>query len=317
MQSRRAVLVSPGKFELQMVDVVPSAKQLLVKVTVCGLCNWELNHWRGHLGSCPQTLGHEMGGTVVGMGDQAEGFAIGDVVTGYAPTMCGFSDYIVFDTDRCVKVEPGIDPVHAFAEPLKCIVTVLKAAAPECGDFGVIVGCGPMGLWCIQALSGKLLSGLIAVDIDPRRLELAKQFGATHIIQAGVENVEEKIRAISDGHMADFVIEGTGNPGVVSSTVAYLKTGRGRLILMSSYEAENAPFNLKMAMEKSIEVRVAHPSYSSDPMDDMRRAVSCLNRGIFKMDGVVSHVFKLEDIQKAFEALEHKPDGYLKGIVIP
>lgn len=317
MISKRAVLVSPRKFEIRQEEVCPGPNEVLVKVASCGLCNWELNHWRGHLGTIPQTLGHEWGGTIVELGSEVKGFAVGDVVTGLPPYLNGFAEYATYGTDRCVKLNPDVNPVHALGEPLKCIVTNLRAAAPEAGDYGVVLGCGPMGLWCVQGLAGNLLAGLIAVDIDDKKLELARKFGATHTINSRNTDVKQAVYEITNGRMADFSIEGTGNPRLVSVAMSCLRTGRGRLVLMSSYEAEDAPFNLKMAMEKSIEVRVGHYFNCLDQTDEIRRAATLINNGTFKMDGVISHVFRLDEIQKAFETLENKPGDFLKGIVIP
>jgi L-iditol 2-dehydrogenase len=317
MKSRRALLVSPRHFEIIEDDITAGTEQVLVKVVACGLCNWELNHWKGQLGNCPQTLGHEIAGEIVELGEGVKGLKPGDRVTGLAVILNGFGDYVVFNESDCQKVNQDVELSHALGEPLKCIVTVLKAAAPEFGDYGVVFGCGPMGLWCIQGLSGNLLSGLIAVDIDDEKLALARKFGANFTINPKQNNVEARVREITGGNMADFAIEGTGSPSVVNNALACLKSGRGRLILMSSYESEAAPFNLKMAMEKSIELKVAHPGYSLNQNDDMRCAVSGLNHEIFKMEDIVSHVFKLDEIQKAFEMLENKPAGYLKGVVIP
>lgn len=317
MKSKRAVLVSPRNFEIEEVDVNPGVDQILVRITVCGLCNWELNHWKGNLGTCPQTLGHEWAGEIVELGEGVTGFKAGDFVTGLSPDLDGFAEYKSIDAGKCEKINQEINHAHALGEPLKCIVTVLRAAAPESGDFGVVFGCGPMGLWCIQGLAGNLLSGLIAVDIDDEKLALAKKYGAGYTINPKYDNIEDKIYEITGGYMADFAIEGTGSPNVVNSAMSCLKNGRGRLILMSSYESEAAPFNLKMAVERSIEVKVPHPGYSINQDEDMRRAAEALNNGIFEMDSIISHVFSLDNIQKAFETLENKPVGYMKGIVVP
>lgn len=317
MISRRAYLLSPGKFEIGEVDVNCGPDEVLVEATVCGLCNWELNHWKGLIGPYPQSLGHECGGRIIEVGGNVEAFKKGDMVTALLPNMDGFSDYVAFDKAKCVKLNEGVNPHHAIGEPLKCIITVVRAAAPEAGDCGVIAGCGPMGLWAIQAIAGDLVPYLIAIDIDDEKLKLAKKFGATHTINPLRQNVEEYICAITGGHMADFAIDGTGSPNTVSTSMACLRKGKGRLVLMSSYEHENAGFNYKMAMEKSVEVRVAHGLYSNNEMDDMRRAVELLNSGAFKMEDIISHTFDLENIQKAFQTLEQKPAGYLKGIVVP
>lgn len=55
---------------------------------------------------------------------------------------------------------------------------------PQAADYGVVLGCGPMGMWCIQALAGNYLAGLIAIDVDDAKLEMAKGFGATATINS-------------------------------------------------------------------------------------------------------------------------------------
>ncbi len=317
MKSRRAYLMEPGRFEIKEVDVNPGKDQILVKVAACGLCNWELNHWKGLLGEYPQTLGHEVSGYVAELGEGVTGFKIGDTVTGLLDELVGFSDYVAMEKGKCLKLKDGFNPHYGTIEPVKCVTTVLRGAAPEAGDFGVVLGCGPMGLWCIQALAGKMLCGLIAIDVDPQRLELAKKYGASHVINSKEENVVNVINQITGGHMADFVIEGTGIPKLLNEAMNYLKYGRGRLVLMSSHTTASTGFDFRPAIGKCLELRVAHPGYCISESDDLRRAVSLLNIGTFNLEETITHIFKLDDINNAFSALETKPQGYMKGIVIP
>lgn len=317
MHTRRAFLVAPGKFEIRELDVAPGPGQVLIRIAACGLCNWEQNHWKGLLGSFPQSLGHEWAGTVAAVGDGVTSLQIGDAVTGLPDSLSGFSDYIVTAATRCFKVRPGVPLEHALGEPLKCVVTVLRGAAPEAGDIGVVIGCGPMGLWCLQGLRGRFLSALIAIDIASYKLELARRFGATHTINPRVEDAVARIAEISSGHMADFVIEGTGIPEVLDQAMTYLCARRGRLALMSAHERAAHTFDWRPVQNKGVTIMGTHPSFSTDEMDDMRRAVTLLNAGTFELDGVISHRFPLAQIQEAFETLEAKPVDYIKGIVIP
>lgn len=318
MKTKRAFLTDIRKMEVREVEISPGPGQILVKVGGCGLCNWELNHWKGLIGENPQVLGHEWAGTVVELGENVEGFEIGDSITGEAADMAGFSEYLIANAKGCFKLEKQVDTKTALVEPLQCIVTVLNAAAPEAGDYGLINGCGSMGLWCVQALAGNYLGALIAVDISVHRLELAKKYGATHTINPKKEDVKQRIAEISKGHMADFVIEGTGVPALLNTAVTYLrKNGRGRLVLMSSHEEACKEFDFREAIDRSIEIRVAHPKYALKPPDNLRRAIEFINRGTFKMDDIITHRFTLDEIQEAFETLEHRPEGYIKGVVIP
>ncbi|GLX71528.1 zinc-dependent alcohol dehydrogenase [Paenibacillus glycanilyticus] len=317
MFTRRAYLIEPGKLEVRETELRMQPNELLLEVLACGLCTWELNHYQGRIGEAPMSLGHEFVGRVVDKGGHVAGFEIGDVVTGLPGALDGFSDYMTVAASNCEKVAPGIKPEHALGEPLKCVVTVLRGAAPEAGDYGVVIGAGPMGLWAIQALAGNSLSALIAVDVDEEKLKLAANYGATHTVNPAAGNAIEAIRAITRGHMADFVIEGTGNTKVINDGIAMLKAGRGRLVLMSSYKSAADNLDVVGMVERSVEIRVPHPGYSLSEQDDLRRAVQLLNKGVFRLEGIVSHQYSLNQIQQAFEALEKRPAGYLKGVVIP
>jgi len=317
MKTRQAVLVESKRFELREAELTPGPGQLLVKVAVCGLCNWEQNHWLGQLGSCPQTLGHEWAGTVAEIGPDVSGYAIGDQVTGLPDSLSAFADYLVTGAATCFKLSPSLDPAQVPGEPLKCVVTVMRAAAPEVGDIGVVLGCGPMGLWSLQGLAGKMLGALIAVDVSPAKLDLARQQGASHLINPHTEDAVARILEISGGRLADFVIEGTGVPELVGQAASYLKTGRGRLVIMSSHERAAREFDWRVVQNKGAVVTGAFPSYSMDQVDDMRRAVLLFNNGVFRMDGIISHRFPLDRIQEAFETCERKPADYIKGVVIP
>lgn len=318
MKFTRACLVEPRKFGFFEVDEEPGAGQVLIKIAGCGMCNWELNFWDGHLNfqGYPHKLGHEFAGVVAAIGPDCKNLRVGDKVSAVDRGFGGFAQYRVTNEAACEKLADHIDPKYAMGEPQKCIITVLRATEPEAGDYGVVLGAGPMGMWCIQGLSGHLLSGLIAVDVDDSRLEMARSFGASHVINSAKEDVVARIREITSGRMADFVIEGTGIPSLLDSAQDYLKAGRGRLILMSSHH-EACQFDFRKAVDRGLEFRVAHPPYSRDERDDFRRAVSFINNGTFINEPLVSHKFKLSEIQTAFETMEHKPRNFMKGLVVP
>lgn len=320
MKYKQAFLTEPGHFEIREVDNEPGDNQILVKVASCGLCNWELNHWKGYIVKPGGALGHEWGGTVTKVGSAVTRFKVGDKVSGLnsaLPAGGAFGEYTVCSEDKAFLLPDDIDPRYVLGEPVKCIVTVLEAAAPKVGDYGVIIGCGPMGLWCTQGLAGNLLAGLIVVDIDDAKLEMAKSYGATHTINSKKENVAERIREITRGHMADFVIEGTGIHALLNVAMDYLKRGRGRLIVMSAYEEMSPDFDFRKAVALSVDIHVAHPGHSLNPMDDMRRACELIGNGTFKVKELISHEYPLSEIHRAFEELEHKPAGFLKGLVYP
>jgi len=318
MKAKIAVLVEPGKFELEERELqITDFHQVMLKVEVCGLCNWELNHFKGAISGYPMTLGHEYAGIVEAVGEKVTRFKPGDKITVLPDVLAGFAEYAVIDESCCFKLADDADVRYSFVEPLKCVVTVLRAAAPEVGDYGVIVGCGPMGLWCVQALAGKTLAGLIAIDVDDNKLSIAKKYGVTHVIKSRTKDAVEEIEKITNGHMADFCIEGTGIPTILDQCADYLRVGRGRLCLMSYHETLAEKFNFRKFSDKGIIMLNPHPNYSADALEDCRRAVLLINNKIFTESDLISHTFRLDEIQKAFETLEHKPAGYIKGVVYP
>ncbi len=319
MKFRRAMLTEPYKMGIFEVDEEPSAGEILVKIEGCGMCNWELNFWHGDLNftGYPHKLGHEYAGVVEKVGENCKQFKVGDKVC-VLKGMGGFAEYNVVKETSCLKIADSVDARYAMGEPQKCIVTVLDAASPKPADYGVIQGCGPMGLWCIQALAGNFLAGLIAVDIDDEKLEMARQFGATHVINSKKEDAIEAIKRITEGHMADFVIEGTGIPALLDNAQDYVRWGRGgRVILMSSHHAEAPSFDFRKAIGKGTTIIAAHPPYSTNQDDDARRAIALISNGTFKNKELVSHIFTLDQIQEAFETLDHKPADFKKAIVVP
>jgi len=77
MKFKRAILVEPGRFELMEVEESPGAGEVLIEVSSCGLCNWELNFWKGTLENV-RILGHEWCGVIVEVGEGVNSRKIGD-----------------------------------------------------------------------------------------------------------------------------------------------------------------------------------------------------------------------------------------------
>jgi threonine dehydrogenase-like Zn-dependent dehydrogenase len=320
MRFKRAMLTEPRKFKLFEVDEKVGDGQVMIQIASCGLCNWELNFWRGDLNfqGYPHKLGHEFSGVVVAVGKGCAKLKVGDKVSAVDRGFGGFAEYRVTPEEACEKLAADIDPKYALGEPQKCVLTVLSAVAPRAADYGVILGCGPMGIWCVQALAGNFLGALIGVDIDDGKLNMAKNSGATHTINSKSADVSAVIREITDGHMADFVIEGTGVPALLNEAQDYLKAGRGsRIVLMSSHHAAAPDFDFRKAVARGLTIIAAHPPYSENEREDFRRAVLYINNGTFQNKPLVTHEFSLAEIQRAFEMLENKPAGFLKGIVVP
>jgi threonine dehydrogenase-like Zn-dependent dehydrogenase len=296
------------------MEVTPNDAEVLVKVSSCGLCNWELNHWIGNLGVFPQSVGHEWTGIIAEKGKKVRNLKVGQRVTGLSDHLDGFSEYLTVSEDLCCIIDPQLKTDYTFGEPLKCVVTILRALGVTPGDIGIVAGCGPMGLWCIQLLGGCFLSDLIAMDTNDQKLELAKSFGATVVVNPTHTDSVRVVSSLSKGRMADFVIDVTGSPKVLNEQVHLLKQQRPRLVIASSH-ATASNLDFRPLIERGAEIHIPHPHYSQDQIDDLRRAVSLINKQQIIIDPLVTHIFCLEEIERAFDTMENKPKSYIKGAI--
>jgi len=126
-----------------------------------------------------------------------------------------FVDKTLVAAGQCTKVDPAVPP--EVAGLLGCGVmaglgAAINTAPITRGDSVAVIGCGGVG---DAAILGARLAGartIIGVDIDPRKLEWARQFGATHVINSRETDPVERIRELTGGNGADVVIEAIGRP---------------------------------------------------------------------------------------------------------
>jgi threonine dehydrogenase-like Zn-dependent dehydrogenase len=318
MKTRQAVLVEPRRFEIQEADVAPADDEVLVKTEGCGMCTSEMWAWMGIKPNYPAALGHEGYGTVVEVGKAVSRIRAGDRVTGLG--MHSYADFFTQPEGYTMRLRPDLGQTHVMGEPLYCVLNVVRAANPTVGDCLALVGLGPMGLWALQALAGPILGPVIAVDLDDRKLELARQFGATHALNPDEGDIVRRVEEITDGRKADVVVEGTGGQAGVETAVRLLRPGNPRLVIMSSFK-HPIQINMLALCGVAAEVIHAHPGirrHLDDRRDHCRRTETLINHGVFQTDPLVSHRYPLDGIQTAFEHFEsNRPAGYVKGIVIP
>ena len=216
--------------------------QVLVKVSVSGICGSQIGEIRGVKGKdkyLPHLLGHEGCGRIVDIGPGVKTVKINDKVVlhwkkgsginadppfyywkgkkinaGYVTT---FNDYAVISENRCTPISEEISDFNASL--FGCAITtgfgvIENNAQLKIGESIVILGAGGIGLNIIQA--AKLVSAypIIAVDLYDNRLELAKKMGATHIINSNKNDFSTMIKDIS-GNDLDVFIDNTGNSKII------------------------------------------------------------------------------------------------------
>ena len=237
MKTTAAVLVELAK-PLELADLeIPALKpgQVLVEIAFSGVCHTQLLEARGLRGAdpfVPHCLGHEAGGTVVDVGPavtkvrpggrvilswiKGSGLDVPGTVYDWngrkvnAGGVTTFARHAVAAENRLTPV-PDDFPLREAAL-LGCAVptglgAVFNTAAPRPGQSLAVFGTGGIGLCAVAAARISGLTPIVAVDVSPDRLEVARRMGATHLVDAGQEDPVAAIAQLVPGG-ADFAVRG-------------------------------------------------------------------------------------------------------------
>jgi len=316
VKSQYAELVGPRTMALKEEEISFGDAEILVRITHCGLCQYDGSYFKGIIGSVPQRLGHEPVGIVEEVGSKVTGFKPGDRVTGLFANLRAFATYCVADPKSALPVPPAIPSELALGEPLKCISTIARAANPQFGDRVLVMGAGFMGLLVIAALRGSSVGLLIAADINEERLKLAREFGATHTLRSDDPVFLERVKDLTRGYGIDVAVEVVGLPEPAELAAKTLRRGGRPRYVIAGWHGQPGTFTLRTWTTVGAEIISAHPSYSLDAMDDCRRGMEALGRGVFPMEKLVTHRFPLSRVQQGLEAMVGGTPGYIKGVIV-
>ena len=304
--------LSRSGFSLGQTEVPrPDDNELLVKTIACGVCGGDVHLYkvRERLGSSQQTLGHEGSGIVVDKGVNVDGFELGDHVTAIGGA---YADYFVAKPGDLVKLPSGIDPVLALGEPIACCVHAGDRFGTREGDRVAVVGCGFMGLICLQIAKLQGAGDIVAIDPVPYRREMAEQLGATG--SANPSDVE-----IDDPWTGQFdlVIEAAGGQSALdlcSDLVAH----HGRIALIGYHESNDGmrSVNMKLWNYKAIDIVNGHVRRHDEKMDAMARGIQWLADGSIVTEPLVRQ-YALENVSQAFADFELNDEGLFKAVLIP
>ena len=341
---KAAVFVSPEK-PLEMQDVPKpevGPDDVLVKVAACGVCHTDL-HYIDHgvptVKKPPMILGHEPSGTIAEAGANVKGWKEGDRVLLPAVLTCGTCEFCRRGRENICKsmVMFGNMVDGAYAEyvlapakdifalpdelPLEesCIIAdaistpyhaVVNRGNVRAGDDVVVIGCGGVGMSAVQ-VAAAVGGSVIAVDILPEKLEMARKFGAAEVINAKeVENLGKTVKKMTGGG-ADVAIEVIGNPATQRQAFDCLKKG-GRLVVVG-YTHKDLALNAGKIMFFEMEVV---GSLGCRPVD-YPKIIKMARLGQIHVADLVTQKFSLEDINKAFDLMRRGDPNTIRSIVVP
>lgn len=333
---RVAKLVGPNKIDVVNEDFneKPNKGQVTVKVRAVGICGTDYHIFKGERADVefPRIMGHELSGDVVEVGEGVSNVKKGDRVVldpvlscgecalckGGHPNICaqvkcygvqadgGNKDYIIVDADKLYQFPDELNYVEAaLSEPFSIAANILDRSALKAGEKMVIIGAGTIGLCLAQAAKG-LGADILVSDVVPGKLELAKQIGADAIVNSKEESLEEAVKAFAPTGL-DVVIDCVGIVPLFEQTIA-MATPMTRIVCIG--------FDGHMAQVPPIDITKKELTIVGSRMNALKfpTVMEWMKNKTIDPKVMVSKVFAVEDIQKAFEYATSTPTA-IKTVV--
>lgn len=326
---KAAVLYGIKDIRCEMVDI-PTVEdnEVLVKVKYAGICGSDLprsmisgvSGGKGY----PIILGHEFCGEVVEVGEKAKDFSKGDRVAIAPLVPCGecefckagnfglcpnyniigtrsdgaFAEYVKVPKEHILKLPESLDYETASGiEPATIGYHGIAKANLEVGNSVVVLGCGPIGQFTIQWAKIFGASKVIAVDIFPEKLELAKTLGADFVVNSKECDAIEKIKELTNGG-ADVVLETAGSK-ITQEQALLIARSLGTVVFLGISHSD-LPLTEKAAesiLRKELTIKGSWNSYNSPyPGRAWNATISFMAKGKLVFKPMVSHKIKVEEL---------------------
>ena len=339
------VLREYGKFSFEDApDPKPGAGEVLVAVKACGICGSDVHGMDGSTGRRrpPIIMGHEAAGVIADAGSGTNGWKRGDRVTFDSTVFCGscvfcrrgqvnlcenrrvlgvsceeyrrqgaFAEYVAVPERVLYKLPDGVSFEHAaMVEPVSIAFHAVRRSPPVLNDTAVVVGAGMIGLFVVQSLRLAGCGKIIAVDVVPEKLKLARELGASHTLNSATEDVLAKVRALTGGLGADLAVEAVGMPETVELAVGCVRKGGAVTLVGNVTPRVELPLQAVVTRELTL-----HGSCAS--AGEYPACLDMLASGSVKTGPILSAVAPLAEGASWFDRLYRKEPGLLKVVLAP
>jgi L-iditol 2-dehydrogenase len=334
---RASVLRGVGDVVLEERPVPEAGPgQVTVRVASVGVCGSDVHYYEhGRIGQfvveSPLVLGHEASGEVAAIGPGVTFPAVGQRVSvepGLPDLTCeqclagrynlcpdmrffatppidgAFAEYVVVHAAFAHPVPDTItDDAAALLEPLSVGIWACRKGRVSAGSRVLITGAGPIGLVTVQAARAFGATEIIVSDVNPARLDLARDLGATHVVDARTASVTDLARP------PQVLLECSGHPAAtVDGLRALDRAGRAVLVGMGGDEL---PLPLSVVQERELEVTGTFRYAGTWPT-----AIALVAAGRVDLDRLVTGTYALGEAESALTAARRDP-GSVKVVVHP
>jgi L-iditol 2-dehydrogenase len=328
----------------------PGPREVLVRVERVGVCASDVHYYtHGRIGSFiveqPLVLGHESAGTVAEVGREVTHLRVGDRVSlepGYPCRRChhckrgrynlcpsvtfmatppvdgAFAQFVAWPDDFVFKIPDTMTlDAAALLEPLAVGVWAVQRGTVQSGDSIAVFGAGPIGCTTLQAARAAGATTLIAVDVEPYRLDLSRELGATHTINARDEDPVRRIREIAapltglplEACGVDVAFETAGTLATCRASVLAPRTG-GVAVLVGLPPEPLVSLDIVAAASREVDIRGQFRYANCYPT-----ALELVASGRVDLDRLVTQRFSLQEAGAALEFADTQKKSSMKVMV--
>jgi threonine dehydrogenase-like Zn-dependent dehydrogenase len=335
-------LFYPAFDRLEIADVPPvplRPDEVRLKVAACGICGSELETFknRSPRRTPPLVMGHEFCGTIAEAGAEVRDWAVGARVVSNSLVPCGrcircrrgdthlcaerqifgmhrpgaFAEYVNVPA-RCLIPWPEHLPAEAaaLAEPMANGIHVVQLTRDRPAATALVIGAGPIGLFCQQALQVLRGSRVIVADLSPERLAVARKLGAARVVNPREEDVVKVLQAETDGEGADLTVDAVGGAITKRAALEALRPG-GASVWIGLHENTVAVDTYNITLPE----RVVFGTYAAT-IAELRQALDLMAAGQVDALSWVQR-FPLADGVTAFNRMLAAKGADLKAVICP
>jgi threonine 3-dehydrogenase len=316
--------------------------EALIRVHHAGVCGtdlhiWEWDSWASQRLRPPVIVGHEFAGAIAQLGSEADAaglLAVGDLVTAEGHIVCGhclqcrlgaahlcrrtqiigvdrdgaFADYIVMPASNVMKLDGIPTEIGAIMDPMgNAVHTVLEAEVP--GSTVLVLGCGPIGCFAIGVARAAGASLVIASDLNPKRLELARAMGAQVTLNPKSDDVVARVQELTGGDGVDLVCEMSGHPSGHAQALAAARMG-GRVNLLGT---PSRTTEVDFARDIIFKGLTLYGVTGRKMYQTWHQMLRFLRAGQVNPRPVITHRFPLEQIGDAIQVIK---DGQAGKVIL-
>ncbi len=356
IKMKAAIFIEPGRIVLGEKPI-PEVGPLdaLLRVTTTTICGTDVHILKGEYPvASGLTIGHEPVGVIEKLGSAVKGYSEGQRVIAGAITPSGWShacldgcgaqdgagtahgwkpmggwrfgntidgcqaEYVLVP-DAMANLAPVPDEL-TDEQVLMCpdIMSTGFSGAESgnirIGDMVAVFAQGPIGLCATAGAKLKGAASIIVVDTVPARLAAAKRLGADHIVDFNREDPVEAIMRLTDGRGVDVAIEALGTQATFAACLRSIRPG-GTVSSLGVYSGDlTIPLG---AYAAGLGNHTIVTTLCPGGKERMRRLMSVISSGRADLRALVTHRFKLDQIEAAYELFANQRDGVLKVAITP